>query len=153
MGTGPRRAFAASGAAVCLAISTRRRAGGRRKADVGRDARSYLWSAIVSNGGRSPNCSERAVAPFGRLEALRQRRNPGAAERRKRTRPPELDLVNGVNRRGVWGLQKHELQQMRTQGSGAIGIAVVGGLVGIAPPRPPITPPSTASSTEEECGR
>lgn len=31
-----------------------------------------------------------------------------------------FDRVNSVNLRGVWAAQKHELRQMRTQGSGAI---------------------------------
>src|SRR5437868_44977 len=57
-----------------------------------------------------------------------------------------FDLVNGVNLRGVWACMKHELQQMRTQGSGAIvNCSSLGGLVGL-PSRAAYPPPSTASS-------
>src|SRR6195952_909776 len=33
-----------------------------------------------------------------------------------------FDRINGVNLRGIWASMKHELAQMRTQGSGAIEI-------------------------------
>jgi NAD(P)-dependent dehydrogenase (short-subunit alcohol dehydrogenase family) len=43
-----------------------------------------------------------------------------------------FDRVNAVNLRGVWAAQKHELQQMRAQGSGAIvNCSSLGGLVGL----------------------
>ncbi|MGY1435492.1 SDR family NAD(P)-dependent oxidoreductase [Streptomyces reniochalinae] len=42
-----------------------------------------------------------------------------------------FDRVNAVNLRGVWACMKHELRQMRTQGSGAIvNCSSLGGLVG-----------------------
>jgi NAD(P)-dependent dehydrogenase (short-subunit alcohol dehydrogenase family) len=42
------------------------------------------------------------------------------------------DLVNAVNLRGVWAAQKHELRQMRNQGTGAIvNCSSLGGLVGL----------------------
>lgn len=42
------------------------------------------------------------------------------------------DRVNAVNLRGVWAAMKHELQQMRKQGSGAIvNRSSLGGLVGL----------------------
>jgi NAD(P)-dependent dehydrogenase (short-subunit alcohol dehydrogenase family) len=42
-----------------------------------------------------------------------------------------FDRVNVVNYRGVWACMKHELRQMRTQGSGAIvNCSSLGGLVG-----------------------
>src|SRR3978361_1727300 len=43
-----------------------------------------------------------------------------------------FDRVNGVNLRGIWASMKHELAQMRTQGSGAIvNCSSLGGLVGL----------------------
>jgi len=47
--------------------------------------------------------------------------------------PAELfDRVNAVNLRGVWACMKHELGQMRAQGSGAIvNNSSLGGLVGL----------------------
>ena len=43
-----------------------------------------------------------------------------------------FDAVNTVNLRGVWTCMKHELLQMRRQGSGAIvNCSSLGGLVGL----------------------
>jgi len=43
-----------------------------------------------------------------------------------------FDRVNAINLRGVWACMKHELAQMRTQGSGAIvNCSSLGGLVGL----------------------
>jgi NAD(P)-dependent dehydrogenase (short-subunit alcohol dehydrogenase family) len=43
-----------------------------------------------------------------------------------------FDRVNAINLRGVWACMKHELRQMRTQGSGAIvNCSSLGGLVGL----------------------
>src|SRR6185369_12364230 len=42
------------------------------------------------------------------------------------------DRVNAVNLRGVWSCMKHELRQMRRQGSGAVvNCSSLGGLVGL----------------------
>lgn len=44
-----------------------------------------------------------------------------------------FDRVNAINLRGVWACMKHELLQMRKQGSGAIvNCSSIGGLVGRA---------------------
>jgi NAD(P)-dependent dehydrogenase (short-subunit alcohol dehydrogenase family) len=47
--------------------------------------------------------------------------------------PAEVfDRVNAINLRGVWACMKHELAQMRVQGSGAIvNCSSLGGLVGL----------------------
>ena len=43
-----------------------------------------------------------------------------------------FDRVNAINLRGVWACMKHELAQMRTQGSGSIvNCSSLGGLVGL----------------------
>jgi NAD(P)-dependent dehydrogenase (short-subunit alcohol dehydrogenase family) len=43
-----------------------------------------------------------------------------------------FDRVNAINLRGVWACMKHELRQMRVQGSGAIvNCSSLGGLVGL----------------------
>src|SRR5215213_8477092 len=49
------------------------------------------------------------------------------------TNPADVfDRVNAINLRGVWACMKHELGQMRTQGSGAIvNCSSLGGLVGL----------------------
>jgi len=44
----------------------------------------------------------------------------------------DFDRVNAINLRGVWAAMKHELRQMRQQGSGAIvNCSSLGGLVGL----------------------
>jgi NAD(P)-dependent dehydrogenase (short-subunit alcohol dehydrogenase family) len=43
-----------------------------------------------------------------------------------------FDRVNAINLRGIWACMKHELRQMRSQGSGAIAnCSSLGGLVGL----------------------
>ena len=43
-----------------------------------------------------------------------------------------FDRVNAINLRGIWACMKHELRQMRAQGSGAIvNCSSLGGLVGL----------------------
>ncbi|MQY08948.1 Levodione reductase [Actinomadura sp. RB68] len=76
---------------------------------------------------------DRTVAAFGRLDMAYN--NAGVQA------PPsdaadetaaDFDRVNAVNLRGIWACQKHELRQMRTQGSGAIvNCSSLGGLVGL----------------------
>lgn len=57
-----------------------------------------------------------------------------------------FDRVTAINLRGVWACMKHELRQMRQQGSGAIvNCSSLGGLVG-NPGRAATTPASTVSS-------
>jgi NAD(P)-dependent dehydrogenase (short-subunit alcohol dehydrogenase family) len=47
-------------------------------------------------------------------------------------RAEDFDRVNAINLRGVWASMKHELRQMRQQGSGAIvNCSSLGGLVGL----------------------
>jgi len=54
--------------------------------------------------------------------------------------------VNGINLRGIWASMKHELAQMRSQGSGAlVNCSSLGGLSGYLA-GPPITRPNMASS-------
>ena len=48
------------------------------------------------------------------------------------TSPRRASSVNAVNLRGIWACMKHELRQMRQQGSGAIvNNSSLGGLVGL----------------------
>src|SRR5919198_1337279 len=56
---------------------------------------------------------------------------------RAATEPADnFDRVNAINLRGVWACMKHELRQMREQGSGAIvNCSSLGGLIGLPGPR------------------
>ena len=76
---------------------------------------------------------ERTVAAFGRLDAAFN--NAGVQSPAVETADAgcaEFDRVNAINLRGVWNCMKYELQQMRSQGSGAIvNCSSIGGLIGL----------------------
>ena len=75
---------------------------------------------------------ERAVATFGRLDmAFNNAGILGPVGDLTDETATAFDAVTAVNLRGVWTCMKHELRQMRTQGSGAIvNCSSLGGLVG-----------------------
>ncbi len=76
---------------------------------------------------------ERAVAQYGRLDMAFN--NAGIQVPPSDAADEALESyerVNAVNLRGVWACMKHELRQMREQGSGAIvNNSSLGGLVGL----------------------
>ncbi len=132
IGLATAKAFAASGAAVVLA-------------DYDEDALRVATEELTSAGHRAIGIScdvadeaqtaaavEGAVARFGRLDFAFN--NAGVQV------PPSdaadelaeaFDRVTAINLRGVWTSMKHELRQMREQGSGAIvNCSSLGGLVG-----------------------
>jgi NAD(P)-dependent dehydrogenase (short-subunit alcohol dehydrogenase family) len=64
---------------------------------------------------------DRTVATFGRLDMAFNNAGIQAPPTDAANEPAEtFDRVNAINLRGVWACMKHELRQMRTQGSGAI---------------------------------
>ncbi|WP_037862994.1 glucose 1-dehydrogenase [Streptomyces sp. NRRL S-340] len=133
MGLATARAFAHVGAAVVLADLDRPAAEAAAKSltDDGRQALGV--GCDVADEDQARAMVERTVQTFGRLDMAFN--NAGiqvpptdAAEERAE----DFDRVNAVNLRGIWTCQKHELRQMRTQGSGAIvNCSSLGGLVGL----------------------
>ncbi len=133
IGLATARAFAEAGAAVALADIT--------EAAVRSAAGDLLTAGHKAIGIRCNVADEAEVAAmveqtvstFGRLDAAFN--NAGVQA------PPsdmadeaaeEFDRVNAINLRGVWACMKHELRQMRKQGSGAIvNCSSLGGLVGL----------------------
>jgi NAD(P)-dependent dehydrogenase (short-subunit alcohol dehydrogenase family) len=134
MGLATARAFAHAGAAVTLA-------------DISEEALQQAVEEIKSVGGKAIGalCDvsdeaqvaamvERTVSTFGRLDAAFN--NAGIQVPSSEVadqQAEEFDRVNAINLRGVWACMKHELLQMRKQGTGAIvNCSSIGGLTGRA---------------------
>jgi NAD(P)-dependent dehydrogenase (short-subunit alcohol dehydrogenase family) len=132
MGLATARGFAHSGASVTLA-------------DLGGQALEKAVEEIRAAGGKATGVAcdvtdeadvaamvERTVAEFGRLDAAFNNAGIQIPPSDIADQPAEeFDRVNAVNLRGVWACMKHELVQMRKQGSGAVvNCSSLGGLVG-----------------------
>jgi len=133
MGFATAQAFAEAGAPVVLAD---------RNDEALQSATEELTSAGHQAVGVSCDVSDeeqvamlvgRCVATFGRLDFAFNNAGIQAAPTDAAEEPAEtFDGVNAVNLRGVWACMKHELGQMRQQGSGAIvNCSSLGGLVGL----------------------
>ncbi|MER7399105.1 glucose 1-dehydrogenase [Streptomyces sp. NPDC000151] len=133
MGLAAARAFAQAGAAVVLADLNKDAVekAAKELIDAGHQAIGVVCD--VTDEDQAAAAVDRAVSAFGRLDmafnnAGIQAPPSDAADEKAE----EFDRVNAVNLRGVWAAQKHELRQMRTQGSGAIvNCSSLGGLVGL----------------------
>eukprot|EP00934_Nitzschia_sp_Nitz4_P004947 Nitzschia sp. Nitz4//scaffold378_size14206//4520//5290//NITZ4_008948-RA/size14206-processed-gene-0.13-mRNA-1//1//CDS//3329549690//4937//frame0 len=134
MGLATAAAFAAAGASVMLA-------------DINQDALDAAVHQITEAGGKASSVicdvSDEAqveamvkatVNTFGGLDMAYNNAGiqaPGASAAEETAE--NFDRVNGVNLRGVWACQKHELQYMAKQGHGSIvNCSSTGGLVGLA---------------------
>src|SRR2546429_202389 len=133
MGLATARAFARAGAAVTLA-------------DINEAALRAATEALRADGHRVLGVScdvadEASVAAavratvqqFGRLDMAFNNAGVQVPPSDAADEPAEIfDRVNAINLRGVWSCMKHELRQMREQGSGAIvNCSSLGGLVGL----------------------
>jgi excisionase family DNA binding protein len=140
MGLATAQAFADAGAVVVLA-------------DVNEAALSAAADALTSAGHQALGvvCDvsqedqaeamvNRAVATFGRLDMAFNNAGIQAPPTDAADEPAEtFDRVNAINLRGVWACMKHELRQMRDQGSGAIEEAALVLGTGVRFPRRLIT--------------
>ena len=88
----------------------------------------------VADEAQAAAMVERTVATFGKLDmAFNNAGILGPVGDLTDETSSAFDNVIAVNLRGVWTCMKHELLQMRTQGSGAIvNCSSLGGLVGQA---------------------
>jgi NAD(P)-dependent dehydrogenase (short-subunit alcohol dehydrogenase family) len=132
MGLDTARAFAAAGAAVVLA-------------DIDADAVGTATDELNAAGHRALGVTcdvadeedvaalvERTVGAFGRLDMAFNNAGIMPPVSDAADEPADnFDRVTAINLRGVWACMKHELRQMRAQGSGAIvNCSSLGGLVG-----------------------
>jgi NAD(P)-dependent dehydrogenase (short-subunit alcohol dehydrogenase family) len=134
MGLATASAFVEAGAAVVLADVDEGalRAATDELTSAGREAIGVTCD--VADEAQVAALVERTVATFGRLDMAFNNAGivgytgdvadePGAS----------FEAVTAVNLRGVWNCMKHELRQMRRQGSGAIvNCSSLAGLVGDA---------------------
>ena len=134
IGLATAKAFAFGGAAVVLAdvnvgaleiVTSELRRAGHKAVAVNCD---------VSDESQVAAMVGRTVAEFGRLDmAFNNAGIAGPSGPFLEETAEQFDQVNAVNLRGVWTCTKHELEQMRAQGSGAIvNCSSLGGLVGQA---------------------
>ena len=109
---------------------------------TGHDVRVVVGD--VTSGADVARMVDETVAAYGRLDGAFNNAGIQAPPTDAADEPAAVfDRVNAINLRGVWACMKHELRQMRAQGSGAIvNCSSLGGLVGLPGARP-TTPPST----------
>jgi NAD(P)-dependent dehydrogenase (short-subunit alcohol dehydrogenase family) len=132
MGLATAKAFAEAGAAVVLT-------------DIHEDAVRQAAEELVAAGHQALaiHCNvadeaevaamiKQTVASFGRLDAAFN--NAGVmlpAVETADASSDDFERLNAINFRGVWNCMKHELRQMREQGSGAIvNCSSIGGVIG-----------------------
>ena len=133
MGLATARQFAQAGAAVALVDIN--------EAAVNAAAEELHAVGYPVLGVRCDVADEASVAAavtatvkqFGRLDMAFNNAGIQVPPSDAADEPAEVfDRVNAINLRGVWASMKHELAQMRGQGSGAIvNCSSLGGLVGL----------------------
>jgi NAD(P)-dependent dehydrogenase (short-subunit alcohol dehydrogenase family) len=133
MGLLTAQAFAEAGAAVVLADIDE---GAVRAATDALTAAGHEAVGVTCNVADEAQAAamvERAVAAFGRLDMAFNNAGVQVPPSDAADETAEnFDRVNAINLRGVWASMKHELRQMREQGSGAIvNCSSLGGLVGL----------------------
>jgi len=133
MGLATARAFAEAGAAVSLADVDEKalHAAESQLRDAGH--RVMATHCDVADEAQVGAAVQRTVEVFGSLDMAYN--NAGIQSPMTDAADEAADVfdrVNAINLRGVWASMKHELAQMRSQGSGAIvNCSSLGGLVGL----------------------
>jgi NAD(P)-dependent dehydrogenase (short-subunit alcohol dehydrogenase family) len=133
MGLASARAFALAGASVVLADINE---DALRSATDGLAAAGYQALGVVcdvSDEDQVAALLERTVTAYGRLDMAFNNAGIMISPSDAADEPADnFDRVSAINLRGVWACMKHELRQMREQGSGAIvNCSSLGGLVGL----------------------
>ncbi|TDO51577.1 NAD(P)-dependent dehydrogenase (short-subunit alcohol dehydrogenase family) [Kribbella sp. VKM Ac-2527] len=132
LGLATAQQFALSGAAVVIADVNAAAVAEREQAFKHAGHQVLGVACDVSDEAQVESMVHETVQMFGRLDMAFN--NAGVIRPAIDTadeRAEDFDLVNRVNARGVWACMKHELRQMREQGSGAIvNCSSLSGLVG-----------------------
>jgi NAD(P)-dependent dehydrogenase (short-subunit alcohol dehydrogenase family) len=134
MGLATAKAFAQSGAAVVLADRNETALNAATEALRREGHRVLAITCDVADESQAARMVERTVQTFSRLDmAYNNAGILGPMGDITDETAQAFDEVNAINLRGVWTCMKHELLQMRAQGSGAIvNCSSLGGLVGLA---------------------
>jgi NAD(P)-dependent dehydrogenase (short-subunit alcohol dehydrogenase family) len=148
-----------TGAAAGMGLDTARAFAAVVLADVDQEALDRATDELATAGHRALGVAcdvadehqvaalvDRTVGEFGRLDMAFNNAGIMLPLSDAADEPASsFDRVTAINLRGVWACIKHELRQMREQGSGAIvNCSSLGGL-SATPAARPTTPPSTAS--------
>jgi NAD(P)-dependent dehydrogenase (short-subunit alcohol dehydrogenase family) len=133
MGLATARAFAKAGAAVALADIDEAAVSRASEALNAAGHHTIAVTCDVADESQAAALVERTVAAFGRLDmAYNNAGILGPMCGVTDETAAGFDDVHAVNLRGVWTCMKHELLQMKRQGSGAIvNCSSLGGLVGL----------------------
>ncbi|MFC9614046.1 glucose 1-dehydrogenase [Streptomyces sp. NPDC056938] len=133
MGLATARAFAKAGAAVVLADIDEKAVQRAAEELTAAGHRATGVVCDVTDEEQAAAMVDRAVTTSGRLDMAFNNAGIQVPPSDAADETAEnFDRVNTVNLRGVWAAQKHELRQMRQQGSGAIvNCSSLGGLVGL----------------------
>ena len=133
MGFATARAFAEAGAAVVIADINETTLGTATDEPTAAGHHVLGVRCDVSDEDSVAAMVKATVDTFGRLDMAFNNAGIQVPPSDAADEPAEIfDRVNAINLRGVWACMKHELGQMRTQGSGAIvNCSSLGGLVGL----------------------
>jgi NAD(P)-dependent dehydrogenase (short-subunit alcohol dehydrogenase family) len=133
MGLATAKAFAEAGAAVVLGDSNAEAVTAAAEGLSSAGHQAIGVPCDVADEAQVAAMVERAVSTFGRLDMAFNNAGVQVPPSDAADEPAEaFDRVNAINLRGVWACMKHELRQMRAQGSGAIvNCSSLGGLVGL----------------------
>jgi NADP-dependent 3-hydroxy acid dehydrogenase YdfG len=133
MGLVTAQAFAEAGAAVVLTDIDEAALRTATDALTTAGHQAVAVSCDVTDEAQVATAVQQAVAKFGRLDMAFNNAGIQVPPSDAADETAEnFDRVNAINLRGVWASMKHELRQMREQGSGAIvNCSSLGGLVGL----------------------
>ena len=133
IGLATAQAFAQNGAAVVLAGRKEPALDAAAEKLVKTGHRAIAVVCDVADETQAAAMVEKTVKEFGRLDmAYNNAGILGPMGPMMEETAQGFDEVSAVNLRGVWTCMKHELLQMKTQGSGAIvNCSSLGGLVGL----------------------